>query len=207
MSRQSFLSGALPQFQDNYIQAYYKDYQGNSGTLTVKGVFKIVSYFSSNYLLPSSFINKHCQFLSEEEYSWFEQSTTDYTEPSDAKYNYLITLTDNSQEQISNALFSSLGYVKYAVSNSVYTQLSFMIETVNELKTIFLVMGVVFGIFSGLMLFNFISASITAKPFFERRGYKAVKEQQVERKGVLLTNYVMIKEAVEKRNESNGFSR
>ena len=37
-------------------------------------------------------------------------------------------------------------------------------------------------------------ASITAKPFFERRGYKAVKEQQVERKGVLLTNYVMIKE-------------
>ena len=50
-------------------------------------------------------------------------------------------------------------------------------------------------------------ASITAKPFFERRGYKAVKEQQVERKGVLLTNYVMIKEAVEKRNESNGFSR
>ena len=147
----------------NIPKAYYKDYQGNSGTLTVKGVFKIVSYFSSNYLLPSSFINKHCQFLSEEEYSWFEQSTTDYTEPSDAKYNYLITLTDNSQEQISNALFSSLGYVKYAVSNSVYTQLSFMIETVNELKTIFLVMGVVFGIFSGLMLFNFISASITAK--------------------------------------------
>lgn len=37
-------------------------------------------------------------------------------------------------------------------------------------------------------------ASVTAKPFFERRGYKAVKEQQVERKGVLLTNYVMIKE-------------
>lgn len=40
-------------------------------------------------------------------------------------------------------------------------------------------------------------ASITAKPFFERRGYKAVKEQQVERKGVLLTNYVMIKEKEE----------
>ena len=37
-------------------------------------------------------------------------------------------------------------------------------------------------------------ASITAKPFFEGRGYKAVKERQVERKGVLLTNYVMIKE-------------
>lgn len=37
-------------------------------------------------------------------------------------------------------------------------------------------------------------ASITAKPFFEKRGYTAVKEQTVERMGVLLTNYVMVKE-------------
>lgn len=36
-------------------------------------------------------------------------------------------------------------------------------------------------------------ASITAKPFFEKRGYTAIKEQQVERFGVLLTNYVMKK--------------
>lgn len=37
-------------------------------------------------------------------------------------------------------------------------------------------------------------ASITARPFFEKRGYKVVKEQQVERKGIFLTNYVMTKE-------------
>lgn len=36
-------------------------------------------------------------------------------------------------------------------------------------------------------------ASITARPFFEKRGYVVVKEQQVERRGVMLTNYVMIK--------------
>lgn len=36
-------------------------------------------------------------------------------------------------------------------------------------------------------------ASITAKPFFERRGYKVVKEQLVERQGIFLTNYVMEK--------------
>ncbi len=35
-------------------------------------------------------------------------------------------------------------------------------------------------------------ASITARPFFERRGYRVVKEQQVERHGVLLTNFVMV---------------
>jgi len=37
-------------------------------------------------------------------------------------------------------------------------------------------------------------ASITARPFFEKRGYKVVKEQQVERRGIFLTNFVMEKE-------------
>ena len=37
-------------------------------------------------------------------------------------------------------------------------------------------------------------ASITARPFFEKRGYKVVMEQQAERRGVFLTNYVMIRE-------------
>lgn len=36
-------------------------------------------------------------------------------------------------------------------------------------------------------------ASITAKHFFEKRGYKVIKEQQVERKGGVLTNYLMEK--------------
>ena len=38
-----------------------------------------------------------------------------------------------------------------------------------------------------------VHASITAKPFFENRGYRTVKKQQVERKGIFLTNYVMEK--------------
>lgn len=36
-------------------------------------------------------------------------------------------------------------------------------------------------------------ASITARPFFENRGYKVIKEQQVERQGIYLTNFVMEK--------------
>lgn len=36
-------------------------------------------------------------------------------------------------------------------------------------------------------------ASITAKPFFEKRGYVALREQQVERRGILLTNFIMEK--------------
>lgn len=36
-------------------------------------------------------------------------------------------------------------------------------------------------------------ASITAKLFFLKRGYIVVKEQQVERQGLFLTNFVMKK--------------
>lgn len=37
-------------------------------------------------------------------------------------------------------------------------------------------------------------ASITARPFFEKRGYVTVKEQQVIRHNVALTNFVMEKQ-------------
>lgn len=37
-------------------------------------------------------------------------------------------------------------------------------------------------------------ASITARPFFEKRGYVTVKEQQVIRHNVALTNYIMEKQ-------------
>lgn len=36
-------------------------------------------------------------------------------------------------------------------------------------------------------------ASVTAKPFFQKRGYHIVKKQTVERRGILLTNYIMVK--------------
>lgn len=37
-------------------------------------------------------------------------------------------------------------------------------------------------------------ASITARPFFEKRGYRVIEEQQVERQGIFLINFVMEKE-------------
>ena len=37
-------------------------------------------------------------------------------------------------------------------------------------------------------------ASITARHFFAKRGFKVIKEQSVERQGIFLTNFVMEKE-------------
>lgn len=39
----------------------------------------------------------------------------------------------------------------------------------------------------------FTHASITAKPFFQKRGYLVIKKQEVERQGIYLTNFVMEK--------------
>ena len=36
-----------------------------------------------------------------------------------------------------------------------------------------------------------VHASITARPFFEKRGYGLIEEQRVSRRGVKMTNYVM----------------
>ncbi len=39
-----------------------------------------------------------------------------------------------------------------------------------------------------------VHASITAKTFFEKRGYKTIRSQKIERHGVFLKNYIMVKE-------------
>lgn len=40
-----------------------------------------------------------------------------------------------------------------------------------------------------------VHASITARPFFEKRGYQVLREQKVERRGISLTNFVCVKRA------------
>ena len=47
-------------------------------------------------------------------------------------------------------------------------------------------------------------ASITAKSFFEQRGYRVLCFQQVERQGVFLTNYRMEKRIPTKTTTSMG---
>ena len=39
-----------------------------------------------------------------------------------------------------------------------------------------------------------VHASITAEPFFHRRGYQVIKEQQVEKKGIFLIIFIMEKQ-------------
>ena len=41
-----------------------------------------------------------------------------------------------------------------------------------------------------------VHASLTARPFFARRGYRTVEPHEVQRRGETLTNYLMEKELI-----------
>lgn len=42
-------------------------------------------------------------------------------------------------------------------------------------------------------------ASITARPFFEKRGYKIISENEVKRQGIALANFIMEKELAQEK--------
>ena len=70
-----------------------------------------------------------------------------------------------------NRLFVHFGYQRKGIATAICNQLELAVQG------------------------NIVThASITARPFFETRGYKVIKEQQVERQGTLFTNFIMIKE-------------
>jgi ABC-type antimicrobial peptide transport system permease subunit len=95
--------------------------------------------------------------------TWRTIQETDYEQPIDAKYNFIITLTDNSQADISSILSSGQDGVVFKIMNDVYEQLDMFLEMINQMSKIFLIVGIVIGVFAALMLLNFISVSISAK--------------------------------------------
>ena len=52
--------------------------------------------------------------------------------------------------------------------------------------------GIATALCDGLPGARLTPASLTAQPFFEHRGWRMEREQQVERHGVKLTNFVMV---------------
>ena len=68
-----------------------------------------------------------------------------------------------------NALFEKLFVtdpdtdVIYGIENTLYSSVSFVNDLVEELSLVFLIVGIVLAVFAALLLFNFISMSITNK--------------------------------------------
>lgn len=136
----------------------YKNYHNVSGEMEVIGYFKTESYTSS-YLVSEEFMSANAELSGD--YYYVESKTT-YQKPTDEKYQFAITKTEYTQNQIEN-LLSDFDSYNYEMTNNTYKQLTIYLMLIEALETAFLSTGVVFSIFAALMLLNFIASSISSK--------------------------------------------
>ncbi|MCQ2087625.1 MAG: ABC transporter ATP-binding protein/permease [Bacilli bacterium] len=135
--------------------------------LNVEGYAMVKSGYSSDFfcLLNNGWEDRSVKpndfFI--EEYTWVTRHETKYQEDTNAQYSKVITPTDRSKAQLDFMLKQYDDDSFYLIDNSVFNQVYFIASLITELQTIFLFAGTVLAVFSGLMLFNFISTSISYK--------------------------------------------
>ena len=152
-------------YQGSFNTLYgYLDRNYQSGTFTVAGYYKIVGSSNGNYtpFFSSAFLKEHAKYLPNEWGYNVNTYESSYVAPSDEKYNFLISPTDNSREQIAAAL-SAPDAVAFSVESNVYSELQMFLELIQELEKIFLYVGLGLGLLAAFFLLNFISVSISAK--------------------------------------------
>lgn len=150
---------------DNKIR-YFKNYNGYEGTLSVKGYYAVRRLNgptfgdSHNYLVSDEFIDK---YASVKDYS-FSISTTKYKPTGDEIYRYALAVTDNSLEQTAYILNGEPERdVVRTIDCEAYRGISLLVSLIEALSNVFLIAGLILGVFAALLLLNFISASISAK--------------------------------------------
>ena len=148
-------------FKPMNITFYYRDYANNSGILNVVG------YYTDNrgytYILNKDFVDNHSLDLGRGYHSWRYYFETDYVSEPNAKYSSAMVKTEYTQSQVSFMLKSSDPNVGYRLTSSKYYTVNFVVEMIGYLKNLFFWFGVGFGVFSALMLLNFITVSVASK--------------------------------------------
>ena len=150
---------------DNKIR-YFKNYNGKNGTLNVKGYYAVrrskgpTFSKSRNMIVSEEFIKK---YASNDSYS-FSISTTKYKPTGGEIYRYALATTDNSLEQTAYILNGEPERdVVRTIDCEAYRGISLLVSLIEELSNVFLIAGLILGVFAALLLLNFISASISAK--------------------------------------------
>lgn len=133
--------------------------------LKVKGYFKLNTNGASagsHYLVAEDTLRQHSWKRNTD--SNVVKDISSYKVPLDAKYNYAISMSENTLEQV-EFLLKDDGLVEYKIVNSAYDRIfgSEVLETMENYKRIFLIVGAVTGVFSALMIMNFITTSINSK--------------------------------------------
>ncbi|MBO4286390.1 MAG: FtsX-like permease family protein, partial [Bacilli bacterium] len=137
---------------------FTKDMSGTIKEYNVKGYAKVGDR-GWEPVLTRNAIKNYLQ----DSYSWKNVYETSYQSPADAKYAYLIATNANYSESDISAFTAKHETYFYDMTNSVYQLVSRSTKMIEELKTVFLIIGAVTGGLAGLLLLNFISVSISSK--------------------------------------------
>ncbi len=133
--------------------------------MTLGGYFMGGSNCSSAAYLGTTLYNTY--YFATNDWSSNASLSTKYETPDDAYINRIFIPYGGDSATIDEVL-NTVG-VRAAddsivnIGNSVMTMLNNVIELADTLKKAFVIAGVVFALFAFLLMFNFISASITAK--------------------------------------------
>ena len=141
------------------------------------GSFRLVGFFYGNAALQ----NSDGIYLSQSDYdtildladpdsgsNWYSTEETNYVRPDDARYNYIV-IPFPASESVLRTLIASDGVTDqktdtlYTINAPVSAQLSMVNGMIEQLSDIFLYVGITLAAFAMLLLFNFISVSITNK--------------------------------------------
>ncbi|MCD8293825.1 MAG: ATP-binding cassette domain-containing protein [Clostridia bacterium] len=97
-------------------------------------------------------------------------SHTDYVESSadypDSPYTFMVVplkMDMSWLKSFMSRLYNTDNAIYYTASNYMYSSVSSVTDVIDTLSIIFLVVGLVFAVFSALLLFNFITVSITGR--------------------------------------------
>lgn len=165
----TFLSDIVNFLEKYSVRIAFSAYDGNTGfdsSATIAGVYFIQPdvYGNGVYMSEDRF---NAFYTERERYEWTYQTVTDYVQSEDAYIGTILIPFTHSNSFIRDFVrFSETRYPDssfYYIANDTAQEAYSVRSAVEMFRTIFLGIGAVMAVFSCLLLFNFISLSISHK--------------------------------------------
>ena len=149
----------------NLTIGYYMEIEDFKDNVKIAG-FSFGQYLPS-CLLSESYFNDYCDYCYENDYYEIRSCKYDMNKVEQNKYSCVFVPSGGSPESILDMInYSEQKYEddsKFQIDNSLKDNIDGYSGMVSTLSDIFLWVGLVLAVFSMLLLFNFIAASISAK--------------------------------------------
>lgn len=147
--------GCIFSFDQKSYPMKFKGFVIPKENVNLEATYVVADGWKDKMIYPSGY--------TENEYTWYSKETTKYTIDHNAQYYGVISITDKTTEQLTFMMKEYEDDSLYTVQNRVFLTIAMVTSLLSELETIFLIVGIVMAAFSGLMLLNFISTSISYK--------------------------------------------